>query len=472
MACHSLFFNLLALVALVALLAQEVTAFAVPASTVRKSLGRRALLPPYSLPQTDNASLARAADIALKQVGYLYGPPVGGGPYFPSGLLGTAKAAADQVEIQMDEAPILAASSSDAAESAASAPQYNGLQTLDDYTLIYDGHWKTFLPNGPVPGMETNYTQDLLFSMERLSTSPYQIRRLCPCTDQLQFQIADSTALNITGQTLQQLFSAGRLFYADYRDQKNLPSTGRYSAAVDAYFYIDKQSGDFLPLAIRSNVGSGLIYTPADSPDDWLLAKIMYNVNDFWFAQWNHLAQTHEVVQIAYLAALRALADNHPVLAILNRTMYEVYAIQPLAVTLLFTPGAGIDQLFPYTGAAAQAYTTDRYFNKGPGRFKSNYFTTDLQSRGLINSNTGPAFKHFPFYEDGSVIYNAIHTFMNSFVNSYYSKDSDVTADREIQNWVKEAQGPAKAIDFPSITTRSALVDALTHMVRPLSYGT
>ena len=145
--------------------------------------------------------------------------------------------------------------------------------------------------------------------------------------------------------------------------------------------------------------------------------------------------------------------------------MYEVYAIQPLAATLLFLPGAAVDLLFAYTGTAAQDYTTNLYQNGGSGRFQSNYFMNDLQSRGLINSNFGPSLDHFPFYEDASTIYNAIHTFMTSFVNSYYSKDSDVTADKEVQAWVKEAQGPAKAIDFPSITTRGALIDALSHMV-------
>ena len=123
--------------------------------------------------------------------------------------------------------------------------------------------------------MLTNYTQDLLFSMERLSISPYAVRRLNPSSDSPAFQIDDKTATNVTGSTLQQLFQAGRLFYADYRNQAGLPSTGRYAAACDAYFYIDSRSGDFLPLAIRTNIGSNLIYTPADTAADWLLAKMV-----------------------------------------------------------------------------------------------------------------------------------------------------------------------------------------------------
>ncbi|KAK5245018.1 hypothetical protein LTS06_009470, partial [Exophiala xenobiotica] len=334
------------LLPLLALQSWEATAVAIR----RAPTSNNQALGAYTLPQNDTRSLTRSLDITTKRLGYLYGPPVAGGPYFPTGVLGLAKVAADQVEIQLDEAPILAATAVVAADSTLSALQYKGLKTLDDYALLYDGHFKTFLLHGPAPGILSNYTQDLLFSMERLSLSPYQVKRLNPSSDTLQFTIDDKLAKNITGMTLQALLGAGRLFYADYRDQKTLTSTGRYAAACDAFFYIDPTSGDFLPLAIRTNLGSNLIYTPNDEPDDWLLAKIMYNVNDFWFAQWNHLASTHEVVQIAYLAAIRTLSDEHPVLALLNRLMYEVYAIQPLAATLLFLPGAVVDQVFPYTG--------------------------------------------------------------------------------------------------------------------------
>jgi hypothetical protein len=197
--------------------------------------------------------------------------------------------------------------------------QYDGLQTLRDYTKLYDGEWLNTLPKGPDPGIETNYTQNLLFSMERLSFSPYAVRRLNPAWDSCAFQVDDATAQAVSGMTLSELLQAGRLFYADYRDQNQLARTPMYSAAVDAFFYIDQRSGDFLPLAIRTNVGADLIYTPKDTHKDWMLAKMMYNVNDFWFSQWNHLAGTHEVVQIAYMAAIRTLSEDHPVLGMLNR---------------------------------------------------------------------------------------------------------------------------------------------------------
>lgn len=336
------------------------------------------------------------------------------------------------------------------------------MKTVEDYTLLYNGEWTNSLPKGPAPGVLANYSQDLFFSMERLANSPFAVRRLT--SRSLPFRVDDSVARQITGSTAQQLLSDRRLFYADYTNQAGLPaSSGKYAAACDAFFYIDKRSGNFLPLAIRTNVGANLIYTPADSPADWMLAKIMYNINDFFYTQVNHLAATHEVIQIVWMAAIRTLSVDHPIYGLLDRLTYQLFAIQPLANLFLFNDGAAFDELFPITGSGARNFNSELYFN-GSGAFQANYFETDLQNRGLINS-MGPKLSHFPYYEDASVIYNAIRAFMTCFVESYYTSDSVVLADTELQAWVSEANGAAEAIDFPSkIATTETVINVLTHI--------
>jgi arachidonate 15-lipoxygenase (second type)/8-lipoxygenase (S-type) len=167
--------------------------------------------------------------------------------------------------------------------------------------------------------MLTNYTSDLLFSMERLSVNPYSIRRLQPGTA-LPFTLDASVVQSLTGTTLETLLLTSRLFYADHRAQNALNRTHLVSAACDAYFYISPSSGDFLPLAIRTNVGANLVYTPKDAGNDWFLAKLLFNINDFFFAQLYHFAASHEVVEIVLQAGIRTLSDEHPVLAVLSRS--------------------------------------------------------------------------------------------------------------------------------------------------------
>ena len=175
--------------------------------------------------------------------------------------------------------------------------------------------------------MLENYTQDSMFSMERLSTNPYAIRRLNPNvkSDAVPFQVDDTIVKNLTGTTLANLFTSGRLFYVDYSDQAQfVPITGRYAAACSALFYIDPKTSNFLPLAVKTNVGADLVYTPLDEPTDWLLAKIMFNLNDAWFTPWYHFSSTHYVSGLALQAAIRCMAPEHPVLAILQRSEFRL----------------------------------------------------------------------------------------------------------------------------------------------------
>lgn len=166
----------------------------------------------------------------------------------------------------------------------------------------------------------SNSTEDLLFSMERLSVNPYGVRRLHPTADILPFDIEPAVSKQLTGTDMQTLHRTGRLFYVDHSYQAAYPtSTGKYTAACSAYFFIHPTSGDFLPLAIKTNVGSDLVYTPLDIKEDWLLAKAMFNMNDLFHGQIFHLANSHAVNEVVHQAALRTLGNAHPVLALLNR---------------------------------------------------------------------------------------------------------------------------------------------------------
>ncbi|KAJ4289623.1 hypothetical protein N0V90_010952 [Kalmusia sp. IMI 367209] len=422
----------------------------------------------YTIPQKAIDPALRALAINTTRAGFLYGPAVAGGPFYPTGPLGNAKVAADVGNEQLEAGPQQVLVFEDAARANGSSEQYQGLDTVEEYTLLYKGQWAASLPKGPAPGALTNYSQDLFFSMERLANSAFSVRRL-PKASKLPFQVDKSIISKFAHSTLEKLLKDGRLFYADHSAQATWPkTTNKYSAACDAYFFIDKASGQFLPLAIRTNVGANLIYTPVDAPADWMLAKILFNINDFFFAQTWHLAATHETVQIAWMAAIRTISVDHPVHALLDRLTYQLFSIQPLANAFLFNEGQAFDSLFPITGSGARDFTAALYFN-GSGAFQANYLEANLRNRGLIDSH-GPELRDFPYYEDASVIHKELRKFVATFVKSFYSSDNIVRGDRELQAWAAEANGDAKAIDFPTkFKTRDALIDALTHIAHLVS---
>lgn len=73
----------------------------------------------YSLPQDASDPAARSAELDATRAGYEYGPPVAGGPYYPSGELGAARGAADLASLQADLTPQEALVGKDAAAAAA-----------------------------------------------------------------------------------------------------------------------------------------------------------------------------------------------------------------------------------------------------------------------------------------------------------------------------------------------------------------
>jgi len=74
-----------------------------------------------------------------------------------------------------------------------------------------------------------------------------------------------------------------------------------------------------MPLAIKTNVDRDLIYTPIDDENDWLFAKMAFEMNDLFHGQIYHLSHTHDVAEPVYLAALRTLSKKHPIRGYLDR---------------------------------------------------------------------------------------------------------------------------------------------------------
>lgn len=189
--------------------------------------------------------------------------------------------------------------------------------------MLYQDQWQKANPEGVSPGLLANYTQDLLFSMSRLSNNPFSIKRVRP-GEKLPFEVDSRLVQNITTvDSLARLQSSGRLFIADHSYQAKYPVVpGRYNAACTGYFFIHPKTKELLPLAIKTNVGKRLVYTPLDTESDWLLAKMMFNVNDQFHAQILHLANSHAVAEIVHEAALRTMSAHHPVRAYLDNSEF------------------------------------------------------------------------------------------------------------------------------------------------------
>ncbi|GMG44962.1 unnamed protein product [Aspergillus oryzae var. brunneus] len=270
----------------------------------------------YSLPMFDLQPWERVDEIRLARKGYLYGSPLlGNTSFFPTGALGDAMVARDRAQWFRDVGYVTSNVYHELDQAAAAL-----MKSLSSYEVLYKDQWVSTIPDGVAPGMLTNWTQDLLFSMERLSINPYVVRRLHPSNDHLPLDVDDHVMRDLAGgRTLAVLHQEGRLFLANHSYQAAYPKTpGRWTAACTAYFFIHPRSGDFLPLAIKTNMGSDLTYTALDDANDWLCAKMAFNMNDLFHSQLYHLAHTHDVAEPVHQTALRTMSARHPVRGYLN----------------------------------------------------------------------------------------------------------------------------------------------------------
>lgn len=89
--------------------------------------------------------------------------------------------------------------------------------------------------------------------MERLSLNPYPLKRVGPSSN-LPFPVADEIVSKIAGTTLDSLKLSGHLFVVDHSYQAKYAKSERFGGACTAYFFIHPESGDFLPLAIATNM--------------------------------------------------------------------------------------------------------------------------------------------------------------------------------------------------------------------------
>ncbi|KAI0109696.1 lipoxygenase [Nemania sp. FL0031] len=420
---------------------------------------------PYSIPNLLNL-VPRTLEIEEKRQGWQYGTfPFGVAPY-PTGTLAN-KTIAEQSAIWtppvFELGAIIVKETGLAVEGVKAA---GGFNTLDDYSKVYTNQWTTSLPDGPLPGMLTNHTDDRTFSMMRLSSVPYRLFRL-QRDDALLFPVDAEVSKSITGHTVEELHAQGRLFYEDFEEMKDQETTTAYGAGCQAYFYID-DAGDFLPLAIKVIVkgreDSALVYTPKDLHAEWLFAKMTINANDGWHSTWGHTTMSHSAAEAPFLTAIRSLSDNHPVLALFNRVENTPWGVRPNLQDSLVNGSLDTGpKYYPWTADAARAWANKVYSSGETSNYSSNYFLTSLKRRGLIDYPYGPALKSFPFYEDTSLVMGVIGEFFTTCVNSYYKNDKAVANDRELQAWIKEAV-PGQVHDFPKkIQTKQDIIEILKH---------
>ncbi|MFT5705435.1 MAG: arachidonate 15-lipoxygenase, partial [Shewanella sp.] len=154
------------------------------------------------------------------------------------------------------------------------------------------------------------------------------------------------------------------------------------------------------------------------------------------------------------------LAPSHPLYHLLKPHLQGTMFINSLAFDTLLEDGLFIDLLYqPHIPDIVEGVITTRTEQYD---FYEKMLPTDLSNRGVSSSQDLP---HYPYRDDGILIWDAIHQWCQEYVHTYYSSNREITRDYELQAWTRDIRLEGKVTGFKTITSREQLVDVLTMII-------
>uniref|UniRef100_A0ACD5WEU4 Uncharacterized protein n=2 Tax=Avena sativa TaxID=4498 RepID=A0ACD5WEU4_AVESA len=294
----------------------------------------------------------------------------------------------------------------------------------------------------------------------------------------------------LNGLTVQEAMDKEKLFIVDHHDvympflDRINAIQGRKAYATRTIFFLT-QAGTLKPIAIElclppSQSGepqpSKVLTPPCDATSNWIwmLGKAHVSSNDAGVHQLvNHWLRTHAIMEPFILAAHRRMSAMHPIFKLLHPHMRYTLEINALARQSLINAEGVIESCFtpgPVSGEISSAYY------RGHWRFDLEGLPADLLRRGVAKEDaTQPhgirlLIEDYPYANDGLLLWSAIGSWVESYVQLYYPDAGTVQNDDELQGWYHESihVGHADLRDapwWPPLSTPRDLAAILTTLV-------
>ncbi|MBD1867678.1 lipoxygenase [Cyanobacteria bacterium FACHB-471] len=312
-------------------------------------------------------------------------------------------------------------------------------QRLRFYTEL-EQRWKRERPKVSFIHARDGELSDREFARQRLAgTNPMILHRIQEADrERLQawttqdYSVATEKNVNLLDAAAQ-----NRLFLADYPLFKDLTSTdlqlGRYVGNPQALFYRTEQG--LYPVLIQLESGSKWV-TPTAAADDWMRAKLYTQAADMTHHELiDHLCNTHLSMEAFAIATSRQLPVGHPLYQLLRPHFRFLLAINTRGNTLLLAEDAAIEDLLAPTREASVSLINQSYRQRS---FTDGALPYDIARRGLE-----PEFlPDFAYRDDAQLLWDAIATYVSSYLQRYYRDDTAVLLDPYLQAWAAELGQP------------------------------
>ncbi|KAL2490537.1 Linoleate 9S-lipoxygenase 1 [Abeliophyllum distichum] len=293
----------------------------------------------------------------------------------------------------------------------------------------------------------------------------------------------------LDGLTIDEAIKTNKLFILNHHDTlmpylRRINSTTTKTYASRTLLFLQKD-GSLKPIAIELSLphpdgdqfgAISKVYTPAERGIDgsiWQLAKAYVAINDSGVHQLiSHWLNTHASIEPFVIATNRQLSVLHPIYKLLHPHFRDTMNINAVARQILINAG-GILEATVFPAKYAMELSAVVYKD---WIFPEQALPADLLKRGMaVEDSNSPhslrlLIEDYPYAVDGLEIWSAIKTWVQDYCNFYYSSDSVVQKDTELQSWWKEVReeghGDKKNEPWwPKMQTRQELIDSCTTII-------
>lgn len=193
------------------------------------------------------------------------------------------------------------------------------------------------------------------------------------------------------------------------------------------------QSGRLLPLAIQIDLEDSKVkvFTPQSPELLWTIAKMCFSVANVNVHEMStHLGRAHFAQEPFGAITPCQLAPEHPIAVLLKPHLRFLVVNNQAGIDKLVNPGGPVDQLL----AATLQGSIDISVKAAKNWSVTETFPQSIEARSVASKESLP---HYPYRDDGNLIWDAVVGYVNEYVGVYYKADTDIAADYEIQAWAK-----------------------------------
>jgi arachidonate 15-lipoxygenase len=219
------------------------------------------------------------------------------------------------------------------------------------------------------------------------------------------------------------------------------------------------------PIAIqcfKSKETGNPIFTPSNGVA-WEMAKMtVRSAAANYHEVVAHFSHTHLVIEAFAVSARRQLNAGHPIMRLVEPHIEGTLFINKLAHEQLLRPGGGIDSVMAGEIGASRDMVRQAIRDYD---FDAAMFPNVMAAMGVDNSEILP---DYPYRDDAILLWNAISTWVDSYLAIYYETDHDVLQDHELQAWwseVGEMENGGRISGMGAMVSVDYLKKALTHLI-------